>query len=109
MDNLPNLITHLTFGENFNQNVDNLPTSITQLTFGDNFDKQSNFDQPIDILLIRMAFVNNFEVIKNYDHEKLGIAKYIITNNYICDESLFTLIKDNEDYDALEIYKKYSF
>ena len=37
--NLPNSITHLTFGMNFNQSVNNLPNSITHLTFGSYFDQ----------------------------------------------------------------------
>ena len=34
IDNLPDSITHLTFGNLFNKHVDNLPNSITHLTFG---------------------------------------------------------------------------
>ena len=40
VDNLPNSIVNLTFGEHFNQSVDNLPNSIVNLTFGKNFDKK---------------------------------------------------------------------
>jgi len=63
-DNLPNGITHLTFGEFFNQPVDKLPDSITHLTFGEFFDQPVDklpasithltfgefFDQPVDKL-----------------------------------------------------------
>ena len=56
-----------------------------------------------------MAFVNNFLIIKKYDISKLGIAKYIVINNYICDETLIKLINDNEDFNAVGIYKKYGF
>jgi hypothetical protein len=62
--NLPNSITHLTFGTCFNRRVDNLPNSITHLTFGDDFNQPVNnlpnsithltfgffFDQPVDKL-----------------------------------------------------------
>jgi hypothetical protein len=34
VDNLPENLTHLTFGYWFNQSVDNLPLSLTHLTFG---------------------------------------------------------------------------
>jgi hypothetical protein len=37
--NLPNSITHLTFGSDFDQQVDYLPNSITHLTFGENFNQ----------------------------------------------------------------------
>ena len=40
VDNLPNTLTHLTFGTNFNQQVDNLPNTLTHLTFGGYFDQQ---------------------------------------------------------------------
>jgi hypothetical protein len=43
-DNLPSDVTHLTFGEFFDQPVDKLPDSITHLTFGE------FFDQPVDKL-----------------------------------------------------------
>ena len=39
VDQLPNSITHLTFGFYFNQSVDKLPNSITHLTFGPDFNK----------------------------------------------------------------------
>jgi hypothetical protein len=34
VDNLPNSLTHLTFGHYFNQKIDNLPKNLTHLTFG---------------------------------------------------------------------------
>ncbi|AUV58181.1 F-box and FNIP repeat-containing protein, partial [Bandra megavirus] len=38
--NIPKCITHLTFKDNFNQNIkDCIPNSITHLTFGDEFDQ----------------------------------------------------------------------
>jgi hypothetical protein len=45
IDNLPENITHLTFGYSFNQPVDNLPKKLTHLTFG------KSFNQPVDNLL----------------------------------------------------------
>jgi hypothetical protein len=44
LENLPNSITHLTLGSDFNQSIDNLPNSITHLTLG------FLFNQPIDNL-----------------------------------------------------------
>jgi len=46
VDLLPPNITHLTFGENFNQPVDHLPSSITHLTFGYNFNQPVNHLPP---------------------------------------------------------------
>lgn len=59
--NLPNTLTHLTFGWEFNQSVDNLPTNLTHLTLGRKFNLPINnlpnnlkelncnftFDQPV--------------------------------------------------------------
>jgi hypothetical protein len=44
VDNLPNTITHISFGYVFNQPVDNLPNSITHLTF------KLCFNQPVNNL-----------------------------------------------------------
>ena len=40
INNLPNSLTHLTFGSYFNQKINNLPNSLTHLTFGYNFNKK---------------------------------------------------------------------
>ena len=40
--NLPQNITHLTFGYEFNQEVNNLPPNITHLTFDRCFDQEVN-------------------------------------------------------------------
>ena len=58
VNNLPNTLTHLTFGWDFNQSVDNLPNSITHLTLGRKFNlpinnlpnnlKELNFDFTFD-------------------------------------------------------------
>jgi len=42
VDHLPQRITHLTFGENFNHEVDHLPSSIKRLTFGIFFNQPVN-------------------------------------------------------------------
>jgi hypothetical protein len=39
VDNLPEKLTHLTFGFNFNQSVDNLPENLTYLSFIGYFNK----------------------------------------------------------------------
>ena len=41
--NLPNSITHLTFGSDFDQQVDYLPNSITHLIFGSKFNQSVNY------------------------------------------------------------------
>ena len=42
VNNLPNSLTHLTFGYNFNQEVNNLPNSLTHLTLGGSFNQKVN-------------------------------------------------------------------
>ena len=54
---LPNSLTHLIFGHEFNQPVDNLPQSLTYLKF------EWDFNQPVDNLpesLIYLSFGENF-------------------------------------------------
>ena len=41
-DSIPNSVTHLTFGRDFNQQIDILPNSITHLTFGNDFNQTIN-------------------------------------------------------------------
>ena len=58
VDNLPQSLTHLTFGRRFNQPVDNLPQSLTHLTFG------TRFDRPVDNLpqsLTHLTFGDGFD------------------------------------------------
>lgn len=53
IDNLPNSITHLTLGKKFNRLIDKLPNSITHLEFtsgNDKYDIPSSFTQPLDNL-----------------------------------------------------------
>ncbi len=61
VNNLPNSITHLTFGYKFNQRVDNLPNSVTHLTFGHDFNKKINkFPQNLSLIkttVIKMIFL----------------------------------------------------
>ena len=55
-----------------------------------------------------MASINNFTVIKKHaKSKKIGIAKYIIENEYKWNTSLTELIKNKGDFKALEIYQKY--
>ena len=58
VDNLVNTLTHLTFGYKFNQSVNNLPNILTHLTFG------YKFNQPINNLpktLIHLTFGQKFD------------------------------------------------
>ncbi len=55
---LPNSITHLTFGNNFNKSINKLPSSITHLEFGNNFNRPVN-NLPNSIT--HLTFGNNFE------------------------------------------------
>ena len=70
MNNLPNSIIHLTFGEEFNQSVDKLPNSITHLTFG----KDSGFNNPLDNLPINLKYL-----IISSTYKYLGQLKSILS------------------------------
>ena len=50
MDNLPNSLTYLTIGANFNQIVDNLQNDLEELIFGLMF-KQDAYNLPLNIKL----------------------------------------------------------
>jgi hypothetical protein len=58
VESLPDSITHLTFGYNFNQLADNLPNSITHLIFGE------KFNQPVNKLpnsITHLKFIKEFD------------------------------------------------
>jgi hypothetical protein len=62
VDSLPNNLTHLTFGEDFNQSVDKLPNNLTHLTFG------NRFNQKVDSLpnnLTHLTFGYSFNQLVN--------------------------------------------
>ena len=61
--NLPNSLTHLTFGFRFNQKVNNLPVNLTHLSLG------RDFNQKVDNLPL------NIEEIKIYDVQKSLLKK----------------------------------
>lgn len=50
VNNLPNNITHLIFGINFNQPLENLPNSITHLSL------DWSFDLPIDKIIYQIHY-----------------------------------------------------
>ncbi len=65
-NNLPENITHLTFGWDFNQEINDLPSSIIDLTFSNNFNKNvSNLPKNIS----RIKLINNNYLTKK-DFEK---------------------------------------
>jgi hypothetical protein len=43
VDNLPENLTHLTFGKSFNHSVNNLPKKLTHLTFGEKFNQSVDY------------------------------------------------------------------
>ena len=71
-DDLPQNITHLTFGSQFNQSVDNLPKKLTHLIFGAYFNKpvdnlpenlthltfRCDFDQTVDKLPKNLTYLS---------------------------------------------------
>ena len=78
VDNLPNSIVNLTFGEHFNQPVDNLPNSIVNLTFGE------HFNQSVDNLpnsIVNLTFGKNFD--KKIDNIPIGLQKIKCCKDYI--------------------------
>ena len=73
LSSLPNTLTHISFGHEFNQMVDDLPNSVTHIKFGDNFNQcinnlprsllylelaGMNFNQPIDLLPKTLKFLS---------------------------------------------------
>lgn len=57
VDNLPNSITHLTFGYEFNQIIDNLPSSLIYLKLGKKFNRQINkLPSSLQYLIFGSAF-----------------------------------------------------
>src|ERR1700741_4295875 len=50
--NIPNSVTHLTFGYCYNQ-ITNIPNSVTHLTFGDDYDQITNIPNSVTHLTFR--------------------------------------------------------
>jgi hypothetical protein len=61
--NLPNSITHLTFGYRFNQQINNLPNSITHLSFGYAFNQLVNY---LPNSITHLNFGNSFNQSVDY-------------------------------------------
>ena len=111
VDNLPKSLTHLEFGYHFNQSINNLSNTITHLTFNSAPQNRNdiNFNHKYEILLVRMASIGNFTILKKFINlsKNIGIAKYIVENKYIWDLSLTTLIINKGDWYAYNIYQNY--
>ena len=58
VNNLPNSIIHLTFGQTFNQEVNNLPNSLTYLTFGWHFNQK--VDLPFSVKYLKLNCNNQY-------------------------------------------------
>src|SRR5690606_35521171 len=64
--NIPSTITHLTFGDKFDQPIDNLPPNITHLTSGENFNQKiENLPPKITQLIFGMKFNQNIDNLPN--------------------------------------------
>jgi hypothetical protein len=75
VNNLPQTLTHLTFGCYFNQSVDKLPETLTHLTLGDKFNKSVNY-LPKNIKNLKLMCDNNL-INKLPDHiKKLYVVFY---------------------------------
>ena len=76
LDNLPNSLTHLTLGYAFNQKLDNLPNSLTHLTLGDNFNqKLDNLPNRLTHLTLGYTFNQKLDNLPNsLTHLTLGYA-----------------------------------
>lgn len=71
----PSKLTHLKFGNKFNQTINNLPNSITHLTLGD------NFNQSIDDLPDSIKYLNiGYKCLKDCNKEMCSII-YLLKNN----------------------------
>ena len=79
---MPNSLTHLTFGRNFNQEVNKLPNSLTHLTFGYCFNKK--IDIPFTIKYLKLN-CNNLHIIDylpdNIEELELGYYFNLELNN----------------------------
>jgi hypothetical protein len=76
VNNLPENLTHLTFGVCFNQSVDNLPKKLSYLTFGIGFYQQVD-NLPESLTHLKLYCKNN----------KIIIPKNV-SELYICDDNM---------------------
>ena len=89
---MPNSITHLTFGNDFNRSVNNLPNNLTHLTFAKFFDKPVNklpnsithlsinsdfFDKPINKLPI---LISHLTITSHYFNNSIAKLPNSITH-----------------------------
>ena len=72
---MPNSLTHLTFGWEFNKLVDNLPNSLTHLTFGYGF---NNGDILSDNFLFNLTNLQELTLSSNYTQP---LPKYLYRDN----------------------------
>ena len=75
VNNLPENLTHLTFGSKFNQQVNNFTSSLTHLTFGYGFNKPVD-DLPENLTHLIFGFCFNQPVDnlpKNLTHLTFGV------------------------------------
>ena len=77
INSLPQTITHLTFGWNFNQTIDQLPDNIIELNF--NIYEEMEFKKPINKLPKKIRIIR---IYSDYDNE------------YVEDEIIPKVIKD---------------
>jgi hypothetical protein len=91
VDNLPQNLTHLTFGFYFNQKIDNLPKNLTHLNFGDLFlNKIDNLPKNLTHLTFKCWFNEKLcNLPKNLKLLKLG---WFFQNDFIFPKNLKKLL-----------------
>lgn len=95
VDNLPIHLTHLTFGNDFNRSLDKLPKNLTHLTFG------NSFNQPINNLPKNILYITIPDILKKetkYLPEILYIIFYHINIHPIA-------IQNNILYEKIFFFK----
>ncbi len=81
VDNLPETLTHLTFGYEFNQKVNKLPKNITHLIFGYNFRQSiNNLPESLIYLDLGSTLKNNIIIPKKLK-ELVIFHKNTLINN----------------------------
>jgi len=76
---IPDSVTHLTFSVKFNQQINGcISNSVTHLTFGDNFDRPINGCMPDSVTHLTLGY--NFD--QNIDELPISIINISLSRNY---------------------------
>ena len=116
-------ITHLIFGNEFNQTVNYLPTTLTHIFFGSSFDKPiDNLPNSIEVIVLGSSFN---KVINNLPTNLIGITfgekfnqqvnglksqvqkiKFVLDNSF---EKYYNVLYSTEDKSKKDYYYKFNY